>query len=1364
MQLPDSTDLLGSVIERKPSNLTPKPPAFSPTAKAGFPSVQHRSKGKSAFARNIENQKKTPAKDVSVPQVIPHSKNTGDWRDQISRENEERVRNMTDEERERERQEILERFGSDVGDILRRAREARERKEKAGINMEPIPVTTEIPPTSPSRSGSPPPSALSASSTRPNSPSRGSRKLRFAQIVPEDVHVYESAPPSPRKRSLLALPPPSASDSDAVSLGTLKNVILLNDTNMTSPSDEAKASDQTNLDVRMKSPPRDEELPNPISSFPNNPNEIGAFDQTNLDIRMNSPSKNEESSNPFTSSTQPTSNETPEPDEGTPEYIRRRYFPSAPADNPDIAWMVPPSLDGSESGVDQLRFDLNGHPISSAKSLSLPTHLGLHHHAEGKHAGYTLDDIFLLSRSKVPAQRAAMLGVLKGIIAWWRENKGDETDDTTSTIEQLQNASPSLLKRVLFAGLEALPERGVVGVRAVEIVWECIVGWDPVPGGTDEDQYYEWGGIELGSSELIDGLPLADVLPQLVSILTAPPDGTASTDTTPGTPVQHLVLSILHRIAYHSNKAADQIASTSKLAYTIIRTFIVVPTSSSSSTLLSPDPRALRFLTTLSQSSRANAKSLTEPADMFLRLLVTFKSTAPTTIPTQTLLAVIEIMHFYTSLARYGMYAHIATDAREVWWKIGEWIKEVASSAPSAQHLKVISAWAGLLEAWMVCATDPHRTTPSHDLLWSQVAGWEWGKDLLELVEALLSLDLPDVSTHLWRVRAAVCRALAAWLEGSQVNGIKGGEEERFACIALLSKVFSQGKVYSERNEGIVEEMKSQLAGLILSADPTTLAKLGHDSYELMSIIRVWLACCPPSSQEPMSSPPFELPFAQISELCAGIVRNDGWRANPSTDILRHSPLLRLFRRPITSLLATYLRFSRQLPGVSEDIWLAQAFAVMLTLLPGDEDHGLRIVDDVLCVITEDWAKARSLDVPQVIWQKGGWDAIRPFLLFEVNPDNTVFPSPLSFSPRSISSATTQRLPLLQTAPRTEWAPSGLPLRKDWILSPLDHVLHSGNASSLFSQQGLFPSSFEASETEIVRAALLLAQISREVIRRFANALAGAALSREEAVLGCMKVFMLEHEQDQNQNTQEVFRDSIVGRYMDELIAPYTLGADSNRYGKPESSGPNLEQVAIGFLGSSTPFYQYYTDFVALYDSISFSHPTFARLLLPPTSMRYPIDYRKHLWDDFSHIVRTIRTPMDQVISEDIREYLWPVETDPQMVGAYLRALIKHGHFLEGFVRLVAIHHIACNIWPDLCDESAEESPMREERANKLFKAVVDQCEMEVVREVVKYKQRTDGAVVLPPSCFESQLERLEVIERWGGPHVVQRLEGLFRE
>jgi hypothetical protein len=52
-----------------------------------------------------------------------------------------------------------------------------------------------------------------------------------------------------------------------------------------------------------------------------------------------------------------------------------------------------------------------------------------------------------------------------------------------------------------------------------------------------------------------------------------------------------------------------------------------------------------------------------------------------------------------------------------------------------------MEAWAGLLEAWMACARDPHQTTPGHDILWSQVTGWDWGVDVLRLKNKLVTTE-----------------------------------------------------------------------------------------------------------------------------------------------------------------------------------------------------------------------------------------------------------------------------------------------------------------------------------------------------------------------------------------------------------------------------------------------------------------------------------------------------------------------------------------------------------------------------------------------------------------------------------------------
>lgn len=1021
----------------------------------------------------------------------------------------------------------------------------------------------------------------------------------------------------------------------------------------------------------------------------------------------------------------PPDEQNPEPpEEGTPEDIRRRFFPNAPAHDPTLAWMDPSSSpsSSSEPTTPSIRFDLTGTPIPPSLTSSLPTHLGLHHHADGAHAGYTLDDIFLLSRSSVPSQRATMLGIL-GRIAQ-RLGKMKHSSDTEEAMSELVGKEEELRTRIVAAGIEAMNERGSLGARAVEVIWECIVGWDTEVADIE--------GVELkpnseSNKAAISSLPLEFILPQISIAFSsfALPSETRSQ-----------LLDILHRLAQHSNEIASSIVTTHQLVANVIQTFLLTPIPPTDSSL-PPDPSALRLIATLARSSRSNASALLEPTDALLRFvtMLPIPSISPYPIPLATSL-LISTLHIYTILASYGLYSHIATTAATHFAQVGTY---VASQECKSRKLK--SAWAGLLEAWIVCAIDPHRTTPDHDILWSQVTSWGWGDDILELREGLIAGDEQD-----WEVWAAMWRTEAAWLEGAKINGVRGGEVEKSNAIQNLKDGFEAGKESVVVRSALVALQRSlqdivKLDGVQTAEILKRLQAVSMHANTLMSALRLWLACLPPLSDGPLNAPPISLPFPQISDICAKLVSHPIWTYINSGEAPQ---CVQAFCRPLASLLATYLQLSRRLPGVSEDLWIAQAFSILGRLLPGDEEFALQVVDDVGSLLTSDFMISRGLDVPSIIWEKGGMAVIKPFLIHTLRPQDDIYVGPTCLSPKSIKDSTTQRLP------STSSIKFGLPVNKDWTLSPLDHLLRSGS-SSVFKA---LPLSWDASEVEIARASLLLTRIARDILHRFS--LTDFVLTREEAVFGCMKIFMLEHGQPQDDSSNEVFRDTIVGRFMDDLLAPYTVALAA----VPSISQENLEQVAIPFLGASTPFYQYYTDFVALYDAISFSHPLFARLLLPPISMRYAADYRKHLWNDFGHVLKTIRTPFDQVISGDLREYLWPVEDDAQMIGLYLRSLVKSN--LQGFVRLIALHHVACNIWSDLRDGGSNE-----ERASKLLKAVVDQGDLVTVREIVRYHQPRHDPAILPPKCFEifdqSASLRLECIERWGGVALAQRLQGLLR-
>ena len=1108
----------------------------------------------------------------------------------------------------------------------------------------------------------PPPPAPSTSSSRPSS--RADRKLRFADLTPSSIHVYESAPSSPRKTAL-ALPPPDPSDPSTISLGQFSGQAATN----------ARKQDLN---------------PQPKAGM-----------STSLQ---------------------------PETEQDTPEFIRHHYFPNAPENDPNLEWMKSPSR--SEASDVSLRFDLTGTPIPPSLASTLPTHLGLHHHADGVQAGYTLEDIFLLSRSTVPSQRATMLGVLARIMR--RLGKSRQTGDTA--MSELDGQEEVLRKRVLAAGLEAMGERGSVGARAVKLLFECTVCWD--------EDLSDIEGVELRDGEtqdkaiadadVISSLPLDFILPQISASFALP--------TLPNESLLQL-LAVLRRIAQHSDSNASAIVSTPNLVPNVVKTLLLTPIPSSP-TSLPPNSAVLRFLTTLAQSSRTNASTLEEPADALLRFLTMLPPASPYPTPLANVL-LSATLRFYTSLASYGLYAHIAATAVAPLGQLRSYLSTL-KAGPESNEL--LAAWAGLVEAWTVCATDPHRTTPSHDILWSQVVGSAWNEDVLAFRDTL-SLERRD-----WEVWEMVWRAEAAWLEGARVNGVKGGEEEREAAVKALRDGFEHGK---EKGviAGVIDGLEHELQGS--QADDNIIDRLRNlapCANTLAAAIRIWLACISPQSEKPLL-----LPFAQISDICAKLATHPLWYTIYSKV---SNPRIRIVLRPLTTLLSVYLRLSKRLPDVSSEMWMAQALVILIRFFPGDEDAAQQFLDDLTSEINPLAMTARGWHTPEIIWQKGGLEIIKPFLMHNVRPTEAAYIGPRWMSPRSILLSTTQRLPTCPSRDHGVDTERGLPLANDWPLSPINHLLRSGS-SSVFKSM---PSSWDASETEVVRASLLLTKVCQVALRRYS--MNQFTLTREEIVFGCMKTFMLEHGHPGNYSSQasdEVFRDRVVEQLMCDLLTPFMVAAAPRP--TPPGVSPNtredLEKVAMTFLGSTTPFYQYYTDFVALYDAISFAHPLFARLLLPPTALRYPTDYRKYLWTDFRHVLRTVRVPFDQVIAGDIGEYLWPVEDDPHMIRAYLGALLKEP--LWDVVRLIAVHHIACNIWPDLRQDDGN----GDERGGTLLKTIVEQGGMEVVKDVVTYRQSRHGPALLPPKCFEDEgpwkETRTMCIESWGGPVLVERLGNLLQ-
>lgn len=1002
-----------------------------------------------------------------------------------------------------------------------------------------------------------------------------------------------------------------------------------------------------------------------------------------------------------------------EAEEGSAEYIRQRYFPKAPTDVPNLAWLYESPKPDSTSST--LRFDFRGDIIPPSISLTLPSHLGLHHHAEGAHAGYTLDDIFLLSRSTVPAQRATMLGIMAHIahrLAVVR--KGEATGMEEMAVKE------DLRKRFLAAGVEAMSERGSVGARAIKVIWECVVGWMP--------DFVDVEGVELKSPEedsVLSVLPLEVFVPQITTLLS---DGAIPHES------KIQLLSVLHRLSQHSNEIANTITSTPGVLAKILQVFLLtsIPPDESSRC---PEPLALQLFYTLSLSSRYSAEEIEKFADAFLRFVTFLPSSSPYP-PSLTIDLITWTLRIYRALAVYGLHTHVASVAVAPFSQLEQYIVSQTCTFYPLKKLK--EAWSNLIEAWIICAIDPHQTTPTHDINWSQIVGWRWDVGILEILERL------GINQSEWALWASAWKAAAAWLEGSKINAVKGGEAERNIFIVSAKHLSKDGTAVGVINA--VLELIEQ--SLVYDADLNLQLKtVANCTAVLSSVMRLWIACIPPHVEGPPSSPPFLLPFSRLSSVAARLVNLPLWSTSIAPDATGY-----LYCREISQFLGFYLRVSRRLPDVSQSLWMAQGFSILLRLGPGDEEMVELTIRDLTKLITPEWVSSNGIRVPSVMWEKGGLTILEPFLHYTLRPTPDAYIAPLVITTKSIKSSTTHRLP----SPAANLKQFGLPLSRDWTMTALDHLLRSADSAVLKS----LPLSWDASEIAVTQASLFLTKVVQKTL--LDHYLTTLVLSREEVIFRCMQIFMLEHEQPQNDSSEEVFRDNVVGMLMEDILDIYAFGREMPFPSTVQQD--KIEEVAARFLGPSVPFFQFYTDLIALYDAISFSHPLFASLLLPPTTMSYSQDYRKYLWCDFGHVLKTMRPTPEKIFSTDLREYLYPVESNAQILSAQLHLLVNSN--LQEFPRFVAVHHVASNIWPDLWEEGLEKP--EDGRASTMFKAVLRQSGNELVREVVRYRQTKPTSmqqILLYPDCYDGLDEkavhlRREHVSNWG---LLGKIDGLLK-
>ncbi|XP_021496256.1 RNA polymerase II-associated protein 1 isoform X1 [Meriones unguiculatus] len=452
----------------------------------------------------------------------------------------------------------------------------------------------------------------------------------------------------------------------------------------------------------------------------------------------------------------------------------------------------------------QARFSLQGELL--APDVDLPTHLGLHHHGEeAERAGYSLQELFHLTRSQVSQQRALALHVLSQIIG--RAQAGEFGDRLVGSILRLLlDAGFLFLLRfslddrvdgVIAAAVRAL--RTLLVAPGDEELLDSTFSWyhgasvfplmpsqeDKEDEGEDEEPATEKAKKktpeegnrpppDLARHDVIKGLLATNLLPRLRYVLEV---------TCPGPSVVLDILAVLIRLARHSLESATRVLECPRLIETVVQEFLptswapigVGPTPSLSKV---PCAAAMKLLRVLASAGRNIAARLLSSFDIRSRLC-RFIAEVPQELalpPEEAETLSTEAFRLWAVAASYGQGGDLYRELYPVLMRALQTLPaELSTRPPQPLSVQRMASLLTLLTQLTLAAgsTHPEPTSGSAEscvsaipssVTWTQVSGL---KPLVEpcLKQTLKFLPRPDVWNALGPVPSACLLFLGAYYQ-----------------------------------------------------------------------------------------------------------------------------------------------------------------------------------------------------------------------------------------------------------------------------------------------------------------------------------------------------------------------------------------------------------------------------------------------------------------------------------------------------------------------------------------------------------------------------------------------------------------------
>ncbi|KAH9815616.1 hypothetical protein DFH28DRAFT_968524 [Melampsora americana] len=668
-------------------------------------------------------------------------------------------------------------------------------------------------------------------------------------------------------------------------------------------------------------------------------------------------------------------------------------------------------------------------------------------------------------------------------------------------------------------------------------------------------------------------------------------------------------------------------------------------------------------------------------------------------------------------------------------------------------ELELISAYLNLLRNWMRCANDPHVIVPPHSINWSQVV--EWSTDSIEFIEICLherhSVDVPPIARSRYitnDVLATACDLLVEYLTGSlKKNGQITETLTHLSRLELRLKDRLQRSIthfLSMSNDANHITPKTRCNGdARLITSMARLSALIHTHHkELRHGLSSW--------HDDVSWYPNENEFALACRLAAN---TDNLSTVPSSFCLLYKQLEN--RMPDWMCVASLL-----LRNSDGDMILSAITTTLDHFQNAINASDLGGSNDLLSAV----GREEQCLAPDI-------ELLRP--LYEAYVNECALSTKVSYpTPRQ-----TQLLMKQCDQPAFVLASTWPSLALNFLTQTyLKSLIIDVQPTQISMLNRLARATFALAV--FVRSALCRIQTQYSALSSILNPMIGDDLSVWKITLTTLIVLNSQNgwdlgtESSSDHNAQSIFDDEIACRLIMKFISPFqSKSRRSDHLNLLADRKPDRAEAKKLTKDDEMELYSIFTDILGIYDSSSFANPIFSILLIPFCDMRHSIDFRRLLFKDYLHILTHLQVDFDEVIildddSLDFRSYLYPIETDEDMITVFTQLLSERSPIkreTHPFLYLYLVHHVSSLIWCSTVtfNRNARLPP-------RLLTMILSQCTDQGICDVLGYSQTSSHVetapdkLIQPPSCYESVDEchvaqRIIFIEETQSPTCIKR-------